>query len=168
MLHRRLFPVFFMSVVFALPAMVGAYTPPPVYQLTLKKIDLTIGGVKTLPVPSCTSNIPQLQFVVNVENVGKLDYQPAPANQALELKGPSHTMFADLPFIAAGGSGKVLMTYVPQSEGVSYPNTTFTFVVNPNKRITESNYSNNTFTEKLALKPPFCPGPTPAASASAH
>ncbi|MBV8365650.1 MAG: hypothetical protein JO194_04040 [Candidatus Eremiobacteraeota bacterium] len=162
----RLFPAFFMSAAVTLPGVVAVYTPPPVYQLTFKKIDLTIGGVNTLPIPSCTGNVPVLRFVVTVKNIGKLDYSPAPANQALELKGPSHTQFADLPFISAGGNGKVLFVYTPQTESATYPNTTFTFVVNPNRRISESDYSNNSFTEKLALKPPFCPGPAATANAT--
>jgi len=106
----------------------------------------------------CANGLPGVRFIVTVENVGKLDVNPGPVNQALQVKGPSHTVKADLPSISAGGSAKVMLEYAPQGgEDPKYPDTTFTFVVNPTKQIIESNYDNNTYSMKPAIPPPFCP-----------
>ncbi|HME82316.1 MAG TPA: CARDB domain-containing protein [Candidatus Eremiobacteraceae bacterium] len=161
----------------ALPTAGSANTPPPVYQLTFKKIDLTIGGVKYSPLLPCKNGVPGLRFLVTVDNIGRLDLSAVPFNQALTVKGPSHSVMADLPFIAAGGSGKVLVNYYPQTpESAHYPNSTFTFIVNKNRVISESNYDNNTYTTKVALTEPPCgpsasampPPATPAAAPSGH
>ncbi len=90
----------------AIPASVYAYTPPPVYQLTLKKPDLTITGVKASLKPPCAGALPTLRFLVTVANVGKLDMKPGPVNQALGVTGPSHKQYADLPFIAGRRQGR--------------------------------------------------------------
>ncbi|HLN47376.1 MAG TPA: CARDB domain-containing protein [Magnetospirillaceae bacterium] len=160
----------------ALPSASRAYTPAPFVPLTFKKIDLTIGGVKYSPLLPCKNGVPGLRFLVTVDNIGKLDLSAVPFNQALTVKGPSHSVMADLPFIAAGGSGKVLVNYYPQTpESAHYPNSTFTFIVNKSRQISESNYDNNTYTTKVVLTEPPCPTasampkpPTPAAAPSGH
>jgi hypothetical protein len=161
----------------ALPSASSAYTPAPFVPLTFKKIDLTIGGVKYSALLPCKNGVPGLRFLVTVDNIGRADLSAGPLNQALTVKGPTHSVMADLPFIAAGGSGKVLVNYYPQTpESAAYPNSTFTFIVNKSRVISESNYDNNTLTEKVALTGPAC-GPTasampppaaPAAAPSGH
>ncbi len=160
----------------ALPSASSAYTPAPFVPLTFKKVDLTVGSAKYSVLLPCKNGVPGLRFLVTVDNVGRLDYSPLPMNQALTVKGPSHSMAADLPFIAAGGSGKVLINYYPQTpESAHYPDSTFTFTVNKSHQISESNYDNNTLTEKVALTAPACPTasampkpPAPAAAPSGN
>jgi hypothetical protein len=162
------------AVAAAVPISVCAYTPPAFVPLTLKKPDLTIGGVKESAMLPCKHGLPGMRFLAKVENVGKLDYNPAPANQALVVHGPSHSVYADLPFISAGGSAVVELDYTPHSvESAHYPDAAFNFVVNPSHRIIESNYDNNTYLKKVALTGPFCPSaaampkpPTPEAAPS--
>jgi len=119
----------------------------PQAQLTLKKPDLTIKNVNTSVVLPCPKNgVPSLRFIVEVDNVGKLSVNAGPANQAVAVHGPTHTVKADLPYVAAGGSAMVQLIYAPQAgEPSAYPDVPFKFTVNGNHSIIESNYTNNTY-----------------------
>jgi hypothetical protein len=152
-----------------LPLAAFAYTPPTFVPLTLKKPDLTLGGIKTSAMLPCSQGLPGLRFLITVQNVGRADYSPAPANQALAIKGPSHTVKADLPFIAAGGSSQVEIDYAPQAvENAQYPDSSFNASVNSSGRIIESNYSNNVKTIQVMVKPvclsPSAPAMPPPSS----
>jgi hypothetical protein len=165
-----LFHLTFAGVLVALSFATASLAQPQA-QLTLKKPDLTIDRVRTSIVLPCPpSGVPSLRFIVHVENVGKLDVNPGPANQAVVVHGPTHTVKGELPYVAAGGSALVQLIYVPQaSEPSAYPNVTFNFSVNGNHSIVESNYSNNQYQTTVAMPPGICnalrsgsPPPTPA------
>lgn len=159
-MSRRNLPIAFAVLTALLPLAAFAYTPPSFTPLTLKKPDLTLGGIKTTAMLPCSQGVPRLRFIVTVQNVGRADYSSAPANQALAVKGPSHLVVADLPFIAAGGSSQVELDYAPQPvENAAYPDTTFKFSVNSSGRIIESNYDNNVKTIHVMVKP-VCPSPS--------
>jgi hypothetical protein len=130
----------------------------PQAQLTLKKPDLTISKVGTSIVLPCPpSGVPSLRFTVHVDNVGKLDVNPGPANKTVVVHGPTHTVKADLPYVAAGGTALVQLIYTPQSgEPSAYPNVAFNFSVNGNHSIIESNYANNKYQTTVALPPGIC------------
>lgn len=130
----------------------------PQAQLTLKKPDLTIDKVRSSIITPCpTSGVPSLRFIVHVENVGKLDVTPGPANKAVAVHGPTHTVKGDLPYVAAGGTALVQLIYSPQAgEPSAYPNVPFTFTVNGNHSIIESNYTNNTYKTTLSIPAGIC------------
>lgn len=130
----------------------------PQAQLTLKKPDLTIKKVRTSIVLPCPpSGMPSLRFIVEVDNIGKLDVNPGPANKSVVVHGPTHTVKADLPYVAAGGTALVQLIYNPQSgEPSAYPDVAFNFSVNGNHSIIESNYANNTYKTTVALPPGIC------------
>jgi hypothetical protein len=145
----------------------------PQAQLTLKKPDLTIKKVRTSIVLPCPpSGVPSLRFIAEVDNVGKLDVNPGPANKTVVVHGPTHTVKADLPYVAAGGTALVQLIYNPQTgEPSAYPDVAFTFTVNGNHSIIESNYSNNTYTTTVALPPGICnalKGGPPAPAPPSH
>ena len=131
---------------FALAGSSAANSPAaPQAQLTLKKPDLTVAHVQpTVVLPCPAKGGPNLRFMVTVANVGKLSVNAGPANNAVAVHGPTHTVKADLPYIAAGGNVYVQLVYQPQAgEPSSYPDVPFTVTVNGNHSIPESNYDNN-------------------------
>jgi hypothetical protein len=159
-MSQRTLPIAAAILAAILPLAAFAYTPPTFVPLTLKKPDLTLGGIKTTAMLPCSNGLTGLRFIITVQNVGRADYSPAPANQALALKGPSHRVLADLPFIAAGGSSLVEIDYAPQAvENAQYPDTSFKASVNSSGRIIESNYANNVKTIQVTVKP-VCPPPS--------
>jgi hypothetical protein len=161
-MSQRSLPIAAAILAAILPLAAFAYSPPNFVPLTLKKVDLTLGGIKTMAQLPCSHGVPIVRFIVTVQNVGKADYSPAPANQALAIKGPSHTVKADLDYIAAGGSSQVVLDYPPQLvENAQYPDSTFTVSVNRSHRIIESNYDNNVKTIQAMVKP-VCPPPSAA------
>jgi len=143
----------------ALAASSAANSPPvPQAQLTLKKPDLTIDHVQPSVVLPCPpKGGPNLRFMVTVANVGKLSVNAGPANNAVAVHGPTHTVKTDLPYIAAGGSVYVQLLYQPESgEPASYPNVPFKVTVNGNHSIPESNYDNNTMQITPAIPAMIC------------
>lgn len=139
-------------------SLTSASAAQPQAQLTLKKPDLTIKKVRTSAVLPCPpSGVPSLRFIVEVDNVGKLDVNAGPANKAVSVHGPTHTVKADLPYVAAGGTALVQLIYNPQSgEPKAYPDVGFTFTVNGNHSIIESNYTNNTYHTTVSVPAVIC------------
>jgi hypothetical protein len=141
----------------------------PQAQLTLRRPDLTIKHVRTSIVLPCPpSNVPSLRFIVEVDNIGSLSVSPGPANQAVAVHGPTHVVKGALPFVAAGGTALVQLIYRPQpDEPKAYPNVPFTFTVNGNHSIVESDFTNNKFQTTPAIAPGICSaiGPGPPAPA---
>jgi hypothetical protein len=174
---RLTFATVFVSLWFATAPVATASTsssrnqtaPQPQSQLTLKRPDLTIKHVRTSIVLPCPpSDVPSLRFIVEVDNIGTLSVTPGPANQAVAVHGPTHIVRGSLPFVAAGGTALVQLVYRAQpGEPKAYPNVAFTFTVNGNHSILESDYTNNTFQTTPAMPPGICNavGPGPPAPA---